>query len=139
MEYIKYDSKIFLRIDKGEEIIACIKKLAHAENIGLATLSGIGAVSNATIGIFMQDTKEYRTQNMSGSMEIVNLSGNVSLKNGEPYIHAHVTLTDSGYRAHGGHLNSAIVGATAELVLDCSDGAIDRTFSEEVGLNLMRF
>jgi hypothetical protein len=37
------------------------------------------------------------------------------------------------------HLNEAMVGATVEIVLDCINGALDRNFSEEAGLNFIKF
>jgi predicted DNA-binding protein with PD1-like motif len=139
MEYVRFGSNVVVRVDRGEEVIEAIKKVIASEHIALGTLSGIGAVNAATIGIFLQDTKQYCTTQLSGNMEIVNLSGNISQMEGKPYIHAHVTLTDEQYQAHGGHLNAAIVGATVELVITCIEGAIDRRFDNEVGLNLMKF
>lgn len=39
----------------------------------------------------------------------------------------------------GGHLNRAIVSATCEMVITLINGRVDRTFSEEIGLNLFKF
>ena len=39
----------------------------------------------------------------------------------------------------GGHLNKAIVGATAEIVLNVVDVVVEREFVEEIGLNLFKF
>ena len=50
--------------------------------------------------------------------------------------------TDDGFccppdGAFGGHLKSAVVGATAEVFITVLSGKIDRTFDEQTGLNLM--
>ena len=45
------------------------------------------------------------------------------------------------YKANSfsGHLNSAYVSATCELVIDVAEGRVDRKFSDEIGLNLLEF
>ena len=40
---------------------------------------------------------------------------------------------------HGGHLNRAIISATAEIQIQVIDGEIGREFSEDIGLNLFKF
>lgn len=42
-------------------------------------------------------------------------------------------------RVFGGHLNSATVSATCEMVVRALDGEVERQFDEKVGLNLFRF
>lgn len=139
MECKQFGSKLVARIDKGEEIVTVIRRLCQDYEIKLASISGIGAVNRANIGIFIQDKKEYRTKELTGSMEIASMAGNISEMNGECYIHCHITLTDENYQAWGGHLNEAIVGPTCELIIDIIDGQIDRQFNEEVGLNVFKF
>lgn len=139
MDYVQFNSKILLRLDKGEEILKTIKDFCGEKGISLASVSGIGAVNKANIGLFQQDTKEYNTREYAGSMEIASLLGTVSEMDGEVYLHLHITLTDKTYQAIGGHLNMAWVGATVEIVLDVIDGKVDRELSEEIGLNLLKF
>lgn len=139
MECKQFGSKLVVRMDRGEEILTVMRSLHESHGIKLASISGIGAVSRANIGIFIQDTKEYRTKELTGSMEIVSMAGNISEMNGKCYIHCHVTLTDENYQAWGGHLNEAVVGPTCELVIDIIDGRVNRQFNEEVGLNLLKF
>lgn len=139
MEMNHRGSKIVLRLDKGEEILESLKNLCQSHNIKLAEVSGIGAVNKASVGIFMQDTKEYHSTELQGNMEITSLMGNVTQKDGEVYIHLHINLADESYQVHGGHLNSAWIGATGELVIDVIDGQVEREYSEEIGLNLMKF
>lgn len=139
MEYTQFGSKVLLRLDKGDEIVSTIKAFCRENKIRLASVSGIGAVSRADIGIFIQDTKVYKTKALTGSMEITSLAGNVTEMNNEVYLHLHVTLTDDTYRASGGHLNNAWVGATCEIIIDIINGHVNREKSEEVGLNVIQF
>ena len=68
------------------------------------------------------------------------LVGNVSRKEGEPYLHLHITIGNpvTG-EVHAGHLTSAVISATLELFLQVWDGDVDRRFSDTVGLNLFEF
>lgn len=139
MEYKKYGSKVLVRLDPGEEVVAGIAAICEKENICLGVVSGIGAVGKATIGLFTPDTKEYHSSTLEEAFEITALVGNVSMMDGKFYQHLHITLADINHNAFGGHLNEAIVSATAEIWIDIVKGDIDREFSETVGLNLLKF
>lgn len=139
MEAVKFGSKLIVRLDKGDEIVACVTCLCEEHKVNLASLSGIGAVNQISIGLFRQLTQEYITKEMTGDMEIASLSGNISEKNGEVYVHLHIVVTDDSFQAFGGHLNRGTVGATSEIVIDMAEGRVDRAFSKEIGLNLMKF
>lgn len=138
MEYHCAGSKIVLRLDKDEEILASLHLFCQQHNIKLATVTGIGAINKASIGVFMQDTKEYHSIELTGNMEITSLMGNISQKEGQVYTHLHINLSDEKYQVHGGHLNSAWIGATGELVIDVIDGQVEREYSLKIGLNLMK-
>ena len=139
MESKLFKNKIFLRIDKGEEIIESIKKTCRQYNVKLATLTGIGATNKFTIGLFETGTKKYISKEFIGDFEIAPLMGNITTMNGEIYVHAHANIAGVALKSYAGHLNSALVSATFECIIDVSDGEVDRLFSNEIGLNLMKF
>lgn len=139
MEYARFGSKYILRIDKDEELVATIKSFCKNHSIKLASVSGIGALNKAHIGIFIQDIQKYKSTTLTGSMEIASLTGNVSQMDDEVYVHLHIVVTDETYNAYGGHLNAGWIGATGEIIIDVIDGQVDRAFDKEVGLNLLKF
>ncbi len=139
MDYKRFGSKIIARFDKGEEILESLTSLCEKEDIKLASLSAIGAISKATIGCFNVIEKKYYSKEYSGIFEIISLNGNISTMNGETYLHIHCSFADEEYQLSGGHLNAAVVSATCEMVIDLADGEIDREFSDEIGLNLCKF
>jgi len=139
MEYLRYDSKVLIRLDPGEEVIASMTAICAKEKIELGIVSGIGAVNKATVGLFNPVTKEYTSTTLEKDFEITNLTGNVTQKDGEVYLHLHTTLADLDHKAFGGHLNAATVSATAEIWIDIVDGSADRYLSEKIGLNLLKF
>ena len=139
MEYRKFESAYLLRLDRGEEITASLLRLAEEEGIRLAQVSGIGAIHDFTVGLFDPAVKQYFSNRFTGNFEIVSLTGNLTVMEGKPYLHLHLSAADAEGRVVGGHLNRAEVSATCEIFLSLLPGEVGRSFSPEIGLNLLRF
>lgn len=139
MEYKRFSDTYVVRILKGEEILTKLKELCVKENIHLGSISGIGASNKIEIGLFNTDTKEYKTTVMEGMFEITSLMGNITIRDGEVYLHCHINFSDSTLNTFGGHLVSAFVSATCEIFVTVVDGTVGRKFDEEIGLNLFSF
>jgi predicted DNA-binding protein with PD1-like motif len=77
-----------------------------AQELGFeaGTVQAIGAVSELVVGFYRQDDREYRTIPFPEHLEIGSALGNVSLKDGRPFIHMHVTATRPDGTTVGGHL-----------------------------------
>ena len=129
-----------LRLDPGEEIVASLTRLVEQEQVQLGSVTAIGAANDVTIGIFSTQEKQYHARRYQGDYEISALVGNVTRKEGEPYLHLHITIGNpvTG-EVHAGHLTSATISETLELFLQVWDGQVGRKFSDQVGLNLFRF
>mgnify|MGYP004509259631 CR=1 FL=1 len=139
MDYRKFNHTIVARIDKGEEILEKVKEIALKEKIKLANVNALGATNDFTVGVFKTDEKKYYSNEFQGNFEIVSLTGTINTMNGEPYIHIHMSAGNDKGEVYGGHLNKAVVSATCEMVINVIDGAVDRYFDEEIGLNLFKF
>ncbi|MCC5910272.1 MAG: DNA-binding protein [Clostridiaceae bacterium] len=138
MEYKKFDNKYIIRMDKGEEIVETLKNFCREEKIKLGWVKGIGAVDQVTMGLFETSIKKYHATELTGDFEITSLLGNISTMKGETYLHVHINISDAQYKTYGGHLNAAVISATGEFLIEAIDGEIDRSFSEEIGLNLYK-
>jgi predicted DNA-binding protein with PD1-like motif len=136
MKSLKIGNKYFVRIDKGEEVVASLQQFCNNNGVKLGSVIGLGAADRATIGLFNTITKEYHNKELVGEYEITNLTGNITTKDGEIYLHLHITLGDEDYNAHGGHLNECWISGTCELVIDAAEGEIGRAFDEYSGLNI---
>ena len=139
MEYRKFQNKIIVRMDKGEEILEKVREVAEKEKIKLADISALGAVSEFTVGVFDTEAKEYHANEFKGSFEIVSLTGTINTMNDEFYCHLHMSAGNEKGQVFGGHLNRAIISATCEMVITLIEGRVDRRFEKEVGLNLFQF
>ena len=139
MDYRKFGTTYVMRLDPGEEIVEKVLWLAAVEEIKLATVTGLGAVDNVTLGIFSPDTKQYKANLFHADFEIVSLTGTITTQKGRPHAHLHMSVADLASRCFGGHLNRAVVSATAELVIQTIPGQVDRQPDPQIGLNLMHF
>ena len=139
MEYRRTDSVCIIRMDPGEELVEQLKLVCQQEHIRLAAVQGLGAVNDFTVGVFDPAAKEYHANHFQGTYEIVSLTGTVSTMHGEYYSHLHMSAGDGQGHVMGGHLNRAVISATAEVVVTVLPGEVDRAFSETVGLNLFKF
>ncbi len=139
MEYKRYKDTIVVRIDKGEDIIKKLLELAVEEDILFSSISGLGAVDEVVLGIFDTENKKYISVTYTGDFEITSLVGSLSRKDGKPYIHAHMSIGNViKNKFVGGHLNKAIVSATAEIILAVVDMVVERELNKEIGLNLFK-
>ncbi len=139
MDYRKMQNKIVVRLDKGEEILEELVKICEKEKIKLANVNALGAIREFTVGLFETQNKKYESTTYNGDFEIVSLTGNVTTKDGEIYIHIHLAAADKENKVYGGHLNKAIISATCEMFIDVIEGKVERTFDKEIGLNLFDF
>ena len=139
MEYRRFGNTIYLRLDPKEEILEEIGKVAKKENIRLAQVTGLGAINDFTAGVYNTVTKEYHSIQFQGAFEIVSLTGTVTRKDGDVYLHLHIAAGDEEGLVHGGHLNRAIISATCQMVITILDGTVDRKFDPDIGLNLFDF
>lgn len=139
MDYKKFGDKYIVRLEIGEEIVETLTNFIKKEGIKLGRVSGIGAVDYAKIGLFSTRTKKYHSKELKGDMEIVNLAGNISTMDGKEYLHLHIAVGDEDLNLFGGHLDSATVSATAEIVIDLIDGEVDREVGKDLGINLIKF
>lgn len=139
MEYRKSKNFIALRLDKGDDIIGSIYKVAKEEGVKAAKVSGIGATDNFTVGVFDTEKREYKKYTFIGNHEINSLSGNVTEKDGSPYIHLHLTATGENCKVVGGHLIEGVISLTGEIIITLLKGQISRELDVDLGINRWKF
>ena len=139
MDYKKVKHHIIISLDLGAEIISSIMNILKNEKISFATVTGIGATNDFTVGTYDVTNQLYKKSNYKGVYEIVSLLGNTSTMNNEPYIHIHMSAADKNNNVVGGHLNEAYISATAEIVLEIIEANVDRIIDPNTGLNIFKF
>lgn len=140
MEYRKFNDTYVIRMERSEEVMATLAAFCEKEDIRLASVEALGATDHAVVGIYDVATRVYHKQAFDEPMEISNLTGNVTRKDGQVYLHLHATLCDRNMLTHGGHVNELRISATCELFLRTLPGQVFRRLDEkETGLNLFSF
>ena len=137
MEYKRIENKIVFRLEKGDRLMESTQKIATTENVKMASINGIGACSKIEMGYLDLSVKEYVFKTFKGNLEILQATGNITLKNGEPFPHIHISVANDECKVFGGHLNEATISATFEGVMQIIDLEIHREFNEDLGLALM--
>ena len=121
----------------GETLPDSILRIAIKERIRTATLAGIGGVDRLTLGYYNRRTKRYEEHSYNGFMEVTSLLGNITEKDGKPFLHAHGTFGRRDMGVIGGHLIRARIYPTLEFTLEPTTNKGLRKFDERTGLNLI--
>ena len=93
MEYRKFGDAYIVRLDRDEEILAQLKIFAEKEQVKLASVTGLGAVKDFTVGVFDSSAKAYKSNRFQGVYEIVSLVGTINTMNDAFYCHPNDTIT----------------------------------------------
>jgi len=126
-----------LVFDRGDEAIAGLEAFVREQELTAASFTGIGAFSEAMLGYFDWQSKEYEEIPISEQVEVLSLIGDVAEKDGEPAVHAHVVLGLRDGSARGGHLLRGIVRPTLEVVLHRSPAHLRKRHDAASGLALI--
>ncbi|MUM78701.1 DUF296 domain-containing protein [Pseudodesulfovibrio sp. F-1] len=128
---------IMQRLQKGEDLVAELTRVCRENNITRGAVQVIGAMEQARLGYYHQDARTYETHAIDQHVEILAGIGNVSLLDGEAFVHLHLTLGDSTCRCMGGHaMEGNIIFAAEAIITEIPGDTLSRTFDEPTGLKL---
>ena len=139
MEYRRFEDTLVIRLDPGEEICQSLLSVAEAEHVALAEINGLGAVNDFAVGVFDLREKAFRSNRFEGAFEIASLTGTITQREGRPHLHLHMCAGDEAGRVMGGHLSSAMISATGEIVMRILPGRVTRRLDGELGLYLLDY
>jgi predicted DNA-binding protein with PD1-like motif len=122
----------------GDEVVSGLTDFARRERLRGSRLTAIGALSDAVVGFFDWEQKEYMRTAIREQVEVLSLVGDVAVKDGDPKLHAHIVLGQRDATAHGGHLLEGHVRPTLEVVLVESPRHLQRETDAVTGLALIR-
>lgn len=131
-----FDETHFVRLVKGEEIVATLRDYCKEHQITAGKLNAIGAARDITIAYFDPDGNQYQRKLFAGSFEVTSLMGSITLKDGEPHLHLHINISDADHHVYGGHLDSGTISVTGEVIIEKYAGTLKRSFDSETNLFL---
>jgi predicted DNA-binding protein with PD1-like motif len=127
-----------LVFDKGDEVVGELTAFAKGERVRAAHFTAIGAFSEVTLGYFDRGRKDYKRMAIGEQVEVLSLIGDVALDDkGAPKVHAHVVVGLSDSQTRGGHLLSARVWPTLEVILVESPAYLRKRHDPDTGLALI--
>lgn len=135
----KTDQIYMVSIRNKSSIVEALTHFIQSQNIQAGEVTGIGAVSEATLRFFNPDTKNYIDKTFTEQMEVTNISGNVSVIDDKPMLHLHITLGREDYTALAGHLLDAKIRGAGEFIFYPLHTKAIKTKNEEIGINLYDF
>jgi uncharacterized protein len=127
-----------LILDPGEEAFSTISEFAGRERVGGASLTALGAFSEATVGWFDLAGKTYRKIPVGQQCEVLSALGDIATDDsGKPSLHVHVVLGLSDGSTRGGHLLEGFVRPTFEVTLVETPTHLRRKKHPELGIALI--
>lgn len=133
-------ARIFvLVLDPGEEAFNAITDFANREAITGASVTAIGAFSQAKVGWFDLAKKQYKPIGVSEQCEVLSLLGDLAEgDDGKASLHLHAVLGLKDGTVRGGHLLSGTVQPTLEVTIAETSAHLRRRKREDLGIALIK-
>ena len=126
-----------LVFDKGDEVVETLTAFVTERRLSAAHFTAIGAFSEALLGYFDRERKQYREIPVPDQVEVLSLIGDIAEEENNPRVHAHAVVGTSTGDTRGGHLLSARVWPTLELILTETPAHLHKRSDPETGLALI--
>lgn len=125
-------------LSDGDEVTECLNSFAIETGLQAASFKAIGAFECATLAYFDWEEKAYLPIKVTEQTEVASLTGDISTgPDGKPVLHIHAVLGRRDGSAVAGHLQTATVRPTLEIILTESPEHLRRKFDPELGMALI--
>ncbi len=121
----------------GDAPVPALERFARDHGLRGAHVTAIGAFSDAVVAFFEWSSRTYRDIGIREQVEVLSLAGDIAEGDAGWVVHAHAVLGRADGSAVGGHLRSAHVRPTLELVLEETPAHLVRVHDRESGLALI--
>ncbi|MCS7312455.1 MAG: DUF296 domain-containing protein [Acidobacteria bacterium] len=121
-------------LEPEESVLDCLLEAARQHGWVAAALWGIGAVRDVVIGCYIVGEQRYTQVKLPGDWELVGCHGTLSTREGEPFWHLHVVLSDREGHTRGGHFFGARISGVGEFVVFPLPNPMVRQKDERTGL-----
>ncbi|WP_397453745.1 PPC domain-containing DNA-binding protein [Pseudomonas sp. NA-150] len=134
--YTKTPTGYLVVLRKGDNAFQELTKLALAEKVPSASLTGIG-FGNVKFGFWNKDKKDFDAQTFQ-NVEMASFTGSLAWKGDQPSIHLHGVAGDSSFQAHGGHiLDFDVTTGSMEITVIVHDQHLERGIDPCIGANVL--
>lgn len=127
------------RLKHNSELVRSILEFAKEKKLKMAVFTAVGSVKKASLAYYDQEKREYQKIKFEKPLEIAGVFGNISLKDGEPFVHAHAVLADANGKTYAGHLLKATIFAGEVYFKELLGKELEREYDHTTGLALWSF
>ncbi len=122
---------------QGDEAFSGLLEFAQKYHVTSAHFTAIGAVNGATAAWFDPQRKMYKKIPIVGQHEVLAMIGDIALYQGKPVVHTHMVVGNSDGTAQGGHVLSAYVSPTLEVMVTVDPATLQKRFDPATDLTLI--
>jgi len=106
---------------KGDEVASGLTEFAEKHHITAGHFTGVGAFSSALLGWTDPEKRAFKKVEINSEAEVLAFVGDISTRNGLPYVHAHCVVGFPDGSTKGGHFLEGHVSIVMEVyVIDNS-------------------
>jgi len=136
--YTKFElgRNFLVRAEHDSDLVQFVTELAEKKKITVATFTAIGALKRAKLEFYDQEKHEYQEMPLDSPQEIASCVGNISVKDGRPFVHAHAVLADKNGNTKAGHLLEGVVFAAEVHLRELKGAKLERKYDKVTGLSL---
>ncbi|WFE53204.1 PPC domain-containing DNA-binding protein [Micromonospora sp. WMMD1155] len=123
--------------DDGDEPVTVIGGALRRHELRAGRVTAVGGFREADVGWFDRQAGDYRRIPVREQVEVLSLPGDVAARDGEPALHVHAVLGRADGSTVGGHLLSARVWPTLEVIITEVAPELSKRVDPETGLALI--
>jgi uncharacterized protein len=125
------------RLATGSDLVGEIERFCESREVRAAWVSCLGAVQHAAYAYYDQEQLRYLELSSDEHHEMAGFVGNISIRDGRPFLHAHASFGDRSGASVTGHLLPGCAVWVAEVTIREMTGVeLERTPDEVTGLSL---
>jgi predicted DNA-binding protein with PD1-like motif len=126
-------------LEEGDEVAGSLEAFARDSGVDASSFTAIGGISGGTLGFFDLEAHDFREIHVREQAEVVSYVGDITTAPdvAERTVHGHMVVALSDGRTLGGHLLSADVRPTFEIIVTESPAHLRRRHDPRTGLDLI--
>ena len=131
-----HQGRLFVgRLPTGSDLTDELERFATEQDIRAAWVSAVGAVSRSAYAYYNQTTLQYKEMMSPRHHEMAGFVGNLSMRDGKPFLHAHASFADINGEPITGHLLKGCTVWMVEVeIRELTGIELVRELDERIGL-----
>jgi len=132
--------KVYMgRMDHGSDLLKSLEEFVIEKGIKTGIIQLVGAATKVGMAYYDEEDKVYYPISLNKPVEIAKSIGNISIKDGKPMVHLHITVSDEEGNAFAGHLTEGTTVFAGEFsIIELEGPELVREYDDITGLTLWK-